>query len=50
MMAVESTCEFYLTKVRLYPMPNLFLRKILDPQQSNYPLPMMPILSPRKSA
>ena len=50
MMAIESTCEFYLTKVKLYPIPNLFLRKMLEPQHKSSPLPMIPILSPRKSA
>ncbi len=45
-----SDCELCFTKVMLYPIPNLFLRNILDPQHNNWPPPIIPIRSPRKSA
>lgn len=45
-----STLLSYLEIVKLYPTPNRSFKNSEDPQQISLPLPIIPILSPRKSA
>jgi hypothetical protein len=46
----ESVSVLSLAIVKLYPFPNLFFKNTLLPEHYNFPSPIIPILSPKKSA
>lgn len=46
----DSVNVLSFTTVKLYPLPNWFFKNTLLPEHYNLPSPIIPILSPKKSA